>query len=145
MLSPASSDADVADMPRQNSSRTKLLRALGSIIKLCVAVVINVAVELTIAWNEIRGLNFVGSAGQLIPTIIGVGAVLRVLYVFIVGEDHDLLENRDEVSIEQIRKRTKKILHRDVKIAHPSGGPETYIPPVPRDGHAYEATGRQIG
>jgi hypothetical protein len=70
-----------------------LFRTLDSVGKLCVAAVINVAVELTIARNRIQGLHSVGSAGQTISVIIAAGAVLRVVYVFWFGEDGDPLED----------------------------------------------------
>ncbi|KAI5797527.1 hypothetical protein DFH27DRAFT_562727 [Peziza echinospora] len=39
-----------------------------------------VAVELTIKWNKIEGVQDVGSTGQLLPLIIGIGGVGRVAH-----------------------------------------------------------------
>ena len=59
---------------------------LNCMLRLCVAATINAAVELTIRWNKIEGLNsFSSSAGQLIPTIIGIGTVLHVVYKFVLS------------------------------------------------------------
>lgn len=43
------------------------------------------ATELTIAWNKIQGVNDTKSVGQLIPLMIGVGAIGHVLLVAIRG------------------------------------------------------------
>jgi hypothetical protein len=44
------------------------------------------ATELTIRWNDIQDVDNVSSAGQLIPMIIGVGQVIRILYLAIFGD-----------------------------------------------------------
>jgi hypothetical protein len=61
--------------------RVALLHKLDSIFKLATASAVIVAAELTIKWNTISGVNNLFSAGQLIPFVIGVGSLLRVLYV----------------------------------------------------------------
>lgn len=43
------------------------------------------ATELTIRWNEIKGINNFSSAGQTIPFLIGVGAFARILFVYRFG------------------------------------------------------------
>ena len=47
-----------------------------------VASVIVAATELTIKWNNIKGVNTLSSAGQMIPFVIGVGALVRILYLY---------------------------------------------------------------
>jgi hypothetical protein len=47
------------------------------------ASIVVVATELTIQWNHISDINTLSSAGQLIPFVIGLGVVLRVLYVWL--------------------------------------------------------------
>ena len=56
----------------------RLLRlAISSIVTL----VIITAIELTIVWNNLSGVNNLSSAGQMIPLIIGAIILLRVIYV----------------------------------------------------------------
>lgn len=47
-----------------------------------------VAVELTIAWNNVTGVYTLESTGQLIPVIIGVVGLLRVLHGLSVEKSH---------------------------------------------------------
>ena len=66
------------------SKRTKAdqrLRWLHSAIGCLFIVIVQVvSVELTIRWNNIRGLQNIGSVGQLVPLMIGVGGLSNVLY-----------------------------------------------------------------
>lgn len=48
--------------------------------KLILIVALIVQVELTIAWNNITGLQSITTVGQLIPFIIGVGGLMKVLW-----------------------------------------------------------------
>lgn len=59
----------------------KVLQIIGTCIKFIVTGIIIIGTELTIAWNEIRGVNDLSSAGQTIPLALGVAIVARVLYV----------------------------------------------------------------
>lgn len=59
-----------------------------------------IAVELTIRWNKIEGVQDVGSTGQLLPVIIGVGGVGRVLMKLVT----DMLE---QVAIESNNRRKR--------------------------------------
>ena len=107
------------------------LRLLNSLSKLCIAVVVNVAVELSIAWNGIQGVNAIGSAGQLIPTVIGAWAVLQVVYVYLFGEGGDPFE--DGFSLLDMRHRLKEVLNRPAMTTGRSSLPEVSRPmPVPR-------------
>jgi len=85
------SDAKNTEIPAE--TYVTVFQAIGSFLNLGVTAVINVAVELTIVRNRIQGIHGVTSAGQLIPFIIGVGAVTRIFYVFLFGEDKDPLED----------------------------------------------------
>jgi hypothetical protein len=49
---------------------------------LVIAAVNVAAVELTIRWNKITGVNTISSVGQTIPLVIGIGAVVRIAYVY---------------------------------------------------------------
>jgi hypothetical protein len=55
-------------------------QVVNSIITLIIATIIVIATELSIFWNAIINVNDISSAGQLIPFIIGVGAIIRILY-----------------------------------------------------------------
>ena len=107
-----------------------MLRLPNSLLKLCIAAVVNVAVELSIAWNNIKGVNTIGSAGQLIPTVIGAWAVLQVVYVCLFGEGVDPLE--DGFSFLDMRHRLKDVLNRPAMTTGRSSLPEVSRPmPVP--------------
>ena len=61
--------------------------------RLAVASTIVAATELTIQWNDLTGINDISTAGQTIPLIIGLSALVRVLYVALVKEDDNGEEN----------------------------------------------------
>lgn len=63
--------------------RVRRLRALNCAIKSATASVVVVATELTIHWNHISNVSSLSSAGQLIPFAIGLGTIVRVLYVWV--------------------------------------------------------------
>ena len=57
------------------------LQQLRSACNVAVASTIITATELTIKWNKIQGVNSLTSAGQTIPLLIGIAAILRIVYV----------------------------------------------------------------
>ncbi|KAF2108511.1 hypothetical protein BDV96DRAFT_605573 [Lophiotrema nucula] len=59
----------------------KAYTILNSVSKFIVASTIVIATELCIKWNRITGVNDINSAGQMIPLVIGVGSVVRILYM----------------------------------------------------------------
>jgi len=61
-----------------------MCRLLGAILSGTLFMFI-IAVELTIRWNKIEEVQAIGSTGQLLPVIIGVGGVGRVLMRLISG------------------------------------------------------------
>jgi hypothetical protein len=65
------------------SRRVDALRTLNLANNFTTASIVVVATELTIQWNHISDINTLSSAGQLIPFVIGLGVVLRVLYVWL--------------------------------------------------------------
>lgn len=67
--------------------RFKMFRLLETFTELYVAVVITIGIEVTIMWNDIRGVYSVNTTGQLIPLLYGINAVLRIIYTFWDGED----------------------------------------------------------
>lgn len=66
-----------------------LLQNLDTWIRILIAVTVTVATELTISWNEIGGVNTLSGAGNTIPFFIGLGALLRILYVAVYYDDDD--------------------------------------------------------
>lgn len=63
---------------------------MQTFVNITVVSIIVAATELTIAWNRIKDVNEIASAGQTIPLIIGIGQIIRVLYVMLVtGDDYD--------------------------------------------------------
>ncbi|KAF1965812.1 hypothetical protein BU23DRAFT_560775 [Bimuria novae-zelandiae CBS 107.79] len=66
---------------RAKKAHIELLQNLDVWIKIVVALAVTVATELTISWNEIRGVGTLSGAGQTIPFAIGLGAIVRVIYV----------------------------------------------------------------
>lgn len=66
---------------RPKKAHVELLQHVDVWIRILVALAVTVAVELTVAWNEIRGVAGVEGAAQTIPLVVGVGAVVRILYV----------------------------------------------------------------
>lgn len=80
------------EKPKRSIGRVRktALQELQTFINLTVASIIVAATELTIAWNHITDVNEISSAGQTIPLIIGVGQIVRVLYIMLVtGDDYD--------------------------------------------------------
>ncbi len=57
------------------------LQKLRSACNVAVASTIITATELTIKWNKIRGVSSLTSAGQTIPLLIGIAAIVRIVYV----------------------------------------------------------------
>ena len=57
-----------------------ILQSWNTIINIVVISVIVTATELTIRWNDISGVDSLSGAGQTISFVIGIGAVIRVLY-----------------------------------------------------------------
>lgn len=69
-------------------------RFLSDIIAFAVLVA---AVELTISWNHIKGVNNVNTSAQTIPLFLSIGFVVRTLFRrFAQGDDDD--SDLDEVS-----------------------------------------------
>jgi hypothetical protein len=63
--------------------RKHFLQNLSVLLFLVIAIIVVTATELTIRWNNIQGVNILGSAGQTIPFVIGVCSFVRILYVYV--------------------------------------------------------------
>ncbi len=71
----------MTDACHRDQEHARLFQKLDSVSKLVVAVVVVTAAELTIHWNGIGNVNSLSSAGQTIPFVIGLAAIIRILYV----------------------------------------------------------------
>lgn len=71
---------------RARRAHIELLQHIDVWIKIVIALAVTVATELTISWNEIGGVGSLTGAGQTIPFAIGLGAIVRILYVWMVYE-----------------------------------------------------------
>jgi hypothetical protein len=59
------------------------------------------AVELTIAWNNVTGVYVLGSTGQLIPFVVGVLGLLRNIHLIIVRRSEQVSEKKEpEIKVE---------------------------------------------
>jgi hypothetical protein len=65
-----------------SENQKKTLQKLQPLSNLVVATIVVLATELTIKWNRLRGVNTLSSAGQTIPFLVGVGSLVRVIYVY---------------------------------------------------------------
>lgn len=63
------------------------MRQIDTLINLGVAGTVIAATELTIEWNAIEDINDITSAGQTIPLVIGIGLIIRVVYIYLFPED----------------------------------------------------------
>lgn len=111
---------------KDRAARIRTLQNLDSASRLIVAAVITVATELTIAWNHIRNVNSLSSAGQTIPFLIGLAAVIRILYVW-VFKDEDEGRYPHEVPPDQL----PPILSWSRPIPVHQMNPEAEYPPPP--------------
>ncbi|KAJ4287720.1 hypothetical protein N0V90_012424 [Kalmusia sp. IMI 367209] len=59
----------------------EFLQNLDVWIRVVIALAVIVATELTVSWNEIKGVNSLSGVCQTIPFVIGLAAIVRVLYV----------------------------------------------------------------
>ena len=71
------SDVQLSQIPLKKSARVWAGMATYTLL-LIIALIVQV--ELTIAWNNISGLQSVSTVGQLIPFILGVGGLIKVLW-----------------------------------------------------------------
>lgn len=65
------------------------LQELKAFSNLAVAAVLTAAVELSIVWNNIPGVNWVTDVGQTLPIVVSAGIVLRVLFLHYAKGDDD--------------------------------------------------------
>ncbi|KAF2804586.1 uncharacterized protein BDZ99DRAFT_502455 [Mytilinidion resinicola] len=66
----------LAHVPAPRCSKVTFI--LGPVLSLLVVSLLVIAGELTIQWNGIKGVQGLGSVGQLVPAVIGVGGLFRV-------------------------------------------------------------------
>jgi hypothetical protein len=82
----------------QSKRRQVNLQVMQSCVNTIVAAAVAVATELTLSWNHIMDVQDLGSAGQLIPLVIGGGLIIRVMYIgiFRKGKGKEQPESDDE-------------------------------------------------
>jgi len=73
-----------AQSRRPKKAHVELLQNMDIWMRIVVALGVTVATELTIMWNEIVGVGSLAGVAQTIPFAIGLGAIVRVLYVSMV-------------------------------------------------------------
>jgi hypothetical protein len=81
---------------RYLKTHIELLQNLETWTKLIVAILVIVATELTIDWNNIEGVNSLSGAGQTFPFFIKLGAVLRIVYVTFRYSEEDSEDGSDD-------------------------------------------------
>lgn len=74
-------------------SHRHLLQNMEGWFKIIVGLTIVLATELTIQWNEIEGVNSLVGAGQTIPFVIGIAAIVRIFYVYYVYPENNPRDN----------------------------------------------------
>lgn len=78
-----------------SQDRIESLQQLRAISDIIVASVLTMAVELVISWNNIRGVNDLDTAAQLIPLVVSGAFLLRSVYVWIsqsIPQDSDSVD-----------------------------------------------------
>ncbi|ORY09095.1 hypothetical protein BCR34DRAFT_383813 [Clohesyomyces aquaticus] len=76
----------------------KTYQIFDTVSKLLIATTIVSATELCIHWNQISGVNSINSAGQTIPLVIGIGNLVRIIYVAI--KSHFFAKKQDESDVQ---------------------------------------------
>ncbi|GAP84267.1 hypothetical protein SAMD00023353_0700700 [Rosellinia necatrix] len=67
-------------VPRHKRRR---MQTLGILVSACIFSTMVVGIELAVFWNGLRGIYIINSTGQLIPFVIGVLALVRIVYKYI--------------------------------------------------------------
>ena len=87
-----------AQLPPNRPTINVVYHAVAS-LSLCIVLILSI--ELSIHWNGITGLSNVGAVGQLIPAIIGLGGLLKVLWVW--WTKGDVSEEQNDGVAKEIR------------------------------------------
>ena len=95
-------DFQTAQLPEDRPFWTFFFQALFS-LSVCIGMILSI--ELAIRWNSISDIETVGQVGQLIPAVIGIGGLVRVLWVWISRGDAGV-EEEDGVA-EEVRECTE--------------------------------------
>lgn len=66
--------------------RETFLQEVDTFIYLLTVSTVLAAIELTISWNDIKGINTLLSPSQTIPLVIALGCLARVLYIALLGD-----------------------------------------------------------
>ena len=68
-----------AQLPASRPTLHTIWNACAS-LAMCIELILSI--ELSIYWNHIRGMGNVGAPGQLIPAIIGIGGLVKVVWIW---------------------------------------------------------------
>lgn len=71
------------------------LQQLRTISDVIVAAILTMAIELTISWNHIGGVDNLDTVAQLIPLVISAAYLLRSIYVWLLEPSPEFLEYDD--------------------------------------------------
>ncbi|KAJ9616751.1 hypothetical protein H2200_000470 [Cladophialophora chaetospira] len=70
---------DKDEYDRKHRKRILAFQIVDSLIRIIISTSVIVGTELTIRWNNIRGVNVTDTSGQLIPLCLGVTALIRII------------------------------------------------------------------
>ncbi|TAQ90183.1 hypothetical protein B7494_g1487 [Chlorociboria aeruginascens] len=84
----------------------ELMQLLHTGIRLIIISTVITATELSVVWNDIQGVNSVTTAGQIIPLLLGINAIVRLFYLrwyssVYPGEDDDISAVSGPASIDE--------------------------------------------
>lgn len=74
---------------------TSTLKTFDTFVPSAGLILFIIGVEMMVRWNHIGGVNSLGSTGQLLPLIIGVGGMFRVIHCLLKGLCKKLLTHRE--------------------------------------------------
>ena len=83
-----------ASLPRENR---KLHYVPSAIQTFLITIALVLVIELSIHWNHIQGVNGLGTVGQLVPAVLGVGGLVKVVWLWAMEK----LSNKEEKAEEE--------------------------------------------
>ncbi len=87
-----------AQLPINRPTPNVFFHAIAS-LSMCIVLILSI--ELSMHWNHITGMSDIGAVGQLIPAIIGLGGLLRVVWIW--WSEGDIGRREDNGVEEEIR------------------------------------------
>lgn len=68
-----------ANLPYENEKHYYIPSAIQTFL---VTIALVLTIELSIRWNHIQGVNNLGTVGQLVPAVLGVGGLVKVIWLW---------------------------------------------------------------